>query len=214
MANTCINNITFYSNDKEKIERLFKDFHTAYEIRDEKGYRVSCAYDLIKNMGYDYEGKMDFRKRNYFTLISGEIDIVELDEGNLYHFEVCTESAWTPNMQLFKALIEEESYKGIELVYLSEESGCELYINTDTTGYFYETRYAIMSYLENREDGEDEYQSYYEADFSSIVKQAIADFPNAGITENDTCQEIESKVEPFLTDDENYNIYEYVSDYE
>ena len=203
MANTCINNITFYSNDKEKIERLFKDFHTAYEIRDEKGYRVSCAYDLIKNMGYDYEGKLEFRKRNYLTNISGEIDIVELDEGNLYHFEVCTESAWTPNMQMFKELIKEEPYKGIEMVYLSEEETDDIYVNTDVKGLFYDQRYCVRIYYQDVDD-----YLFYD-DVASVLKQAIADFPNAGIREDDTIKNIRRKIEPFLTDDENYTIIEY-----
>lgn len=208
MANCCINNITFYSTEKAKIERLYNDFLVAWNKEDETGQTLSSEYLIIKSMGYDYNGKVVIDGRDCVTYLDEEVRELELDDMTLYHFELCTETAYVPNMQMLKALINEEAYKGIELVHLSEECGCELYVNTDDTGLFYGTRYCIWA------DLNDECENHYEADFKDLVKIIKSDFPNADITEDDTIGEIERKIEPFISTDDSYTIYEYAKEYQ
>lgn len=199
MANICFNDITFYSTDEAKIKKLHSDF-------EKNSDDFIALYTVIKNMGYDYLNKVVVDRRDAFTYL-GEIVEGGLDDKPIYNFEICTESANAPNMQMLKALIEEEPYKGIELVHMSEEDGCGLYINTDTAGLFYDARYFITSALN------EEYDKYSSKDFASIVERAMSDFPEADISEDDTIDEIESKIEPFLNEDDYYNIYEYRKTY-
>ena len=195
MAEYCLNHITFYSTDEEKIKRLCSELN--------KNLDHYSFYSIIKNMGYDYLKKVVVDCRDTIERMDKEVETNIVNGKTLYHFEVCTESAWTPNMQMFKELIKEEPYKGIEMVYLSEEETDDIYVNTDVKGLFYDQRYCVRIYYQDVDD-----YLFYD-DVASVLKQAIADFPNAGIREDDTIKNIRRKIEPFLTDDENYTIIEY-----
>ena len=195
MAEYCLNHIKFYSTDEEKIKRLCSELN--------KNLDHYCLYIIIKNMGYDYLKKVVVDCRDTIEKMDKEVETKIVNGKTLYYFEVCTESAWTPNMQMFKELIKEEPYKGIKMVYLSEEETDDIYVNTDVKGLFYDQRYCVRMYYQDVDD-----YLFYD-DVASIVKRAIADFPNAGIREDDTIKNIRRKIEPFLTDDESYTIIEY-----
>ena len=196
MANDCMNSIIFYSTDEMKIKKLHSDFNQHFS------QDIKKVYSVIKNMGYDYCGKVLVEFRDRFTEID-EVESKKLEDKTFYYFLAYTESAWTPNMQIFKALIKEEPYKGIELVHMSEEEGDDIYINTDTTGIFFDARYCMQICYKDVDD------YFFDDDYSNIVKQVMLDFPNAGIREDDTIDDLRRKIEPFLDEDDTYKIIEY-----
>ena len=202
MADYCYNNITFYSTDKEKVEKLFDDISKVY---DKDNHQV---YGLIKQIGYDYIDKEFIDCRDTVNHIDAEVsNFINENDETVYHFEVQTESAWSPNMQIFKALLKEDSYKGIKMVHMSEEPGDDIFINTDTEETFYDTRYVIDSCK-----GDDYFTDYYSSLFS-VIEEAGREFPEAGITHDDTLEQLKEKIIPFVNDDcdDYYRIIEYDS---
>ena len=201
MASYCYNNITFYSTDKEKVEKLFDNLIKVY---DRDNHQV---YGLIKQIGYDYNGKEFIDVRDTVNHMDDEVDsFVNENEESIYHFEIQTESAWAPNMQIFKALLKEEPYKGIKMVHLSEEPGDDIFINTDKEEIFYDTKYMIDSCKE------DDYFTEYYSNLNSVIEEVVKDFPDAGITYDDTIEQLREKIEPFIGD--NYDDYYLIRKYE
>jgi len=69
------------------------------------------------------------------------------DDGHIYdydsacYFKLETETAWCPMNELWDAVLEQ--YEGVSYVYVAEEAGCDIFINTDTEGQFFDQRYML-----------------------------------------------------------------------
>jgi len=57
------------------------------------------------------------------------------------YFKLETETAWCPMTELCDAVIEQ--YEGVSYVYVAEEAGCDIFINTDIEGQFFDQRYLL-----------------------------------------------------------------------
>jgi|GEM_PF-1477788 len=69
------------------------------------------------------------------------------DAEGLYYFKLETETAWTPTIELWDAVVKQ--YEGVSFVYTSEEQGCDIFINTDTEGQFFTQRYLLKISCDN-----------------------------------------------------------------
>ena len=57
------------------------------------------------------------------------------------YFKLETETAWCPMNELWDAVVEQ--HEGVSYVYVAEEAGCDIFINTDTEGRFFDQRYLL-----------------------------------------------------------------------
>jgi len=64
----------------------------------------------------------------------------EYKQGDIF-FTVDTETAWGPTDELWQAVI--AKYEGISFVYIAEEPGMGVFINTDTEGIFFTEKFMI-----------------------------------------------------------------------
>ena len=85
MANCCINNITFYSTEKAKIERLYNDFLVVWNKEDETGQTLSSEYLIIKSMGYDYNGKVVIDGRDCVTYLDEEFNLKIISKASVIY---------------------------------------------------------------------------------------------------------------------------------
>ena len=180
--------IAIIGYDKEKLEAFRKLMVNAF--RDSRNGTVR---DFVIKCGYDKEEAFQFTDgRDTFIDIDDEINQKE----NVYYFYFQTESAWSPNVEVFTKIIREKFDDEFELEHCSEESGMGIYINTDSDGLFFPDRYYLDCCINN-----EYYTEYYK------TKEAVLDwikekFPTVDVTVNTALHKIEDAVEKCLGDDE------------
>ena len=128
MPNWCDNSIAFYSNDvggTVLLEALHADIQKYADSKDSwvgnwlESNRINPASVPCRGSFISCELYSD-------------------------HVIVAIESAWAPLDELYEEIAKKYD---LNYVYIAEESGCEVYINTDTTGRFFSTRF-ILNYFE------------------------------------------------------------------
>jgi len=135
MANPCSNRYAFYTTDENKDEllRLYNNISAVMETRSEikNDYEPGWLGKIATCHGIDWE---QIPCRGYI----GHLDEYEPDS-NFFTLEA--ETAWSPTEELWEAVI--ALYTGISFVYVAEESGFDIYINTDTEGLYLPDRYLL-----------------------------------------------------------------------
>ena len=142
MPNWCITNITINYEDNEKL----KAFHnlieewTSHDYK-ENGFGHDWLGNIVGNSGIGTinEGKdTDLRCR-------GVLNYIELSDNQLL---IQTETAWVPMLQMWVKLLEKYLPEA-ELIYNSEELGCEILATNDLS---YIDKYYIDTWdIENME---------------------------------------------------------------
>ena len=136
MPNYCSNSIVFFSKDKTKLSVFLRKVYAAYDSRK------SGFYSLMVLHGYNNrEIASVIDKRDDFTSCDTSLKMGK--DSDTYHFSLETETAWTPHMEAFRKILHEKYSDTIQMVYISEECGCEVYINTDTEGMYLPERFVV-----------------------------------------------------------------------
>ena len=134
MANYCSNSIVFFSKDKTKLSRFLRKVYAAF---DSIG---SGFYNLMVLHGYKNREILSvIDKRDSFT----HCDTKLAQENDTYSFGVDVETAWEPHMAMFYKIIREKYNDAIQLVYMAEECGSDLYVNSDKEGIYFRERYMV-----------------------------------------------------------------------
>jgi len=151
MANWCYNYIAIYRSDLRgeslrQIQDLYvklKSFGTAGSIlgepkKDSEGNYVEQDWygNLLMMCGVP---EKDIECRGSIQDVQWKDDGIE-DGGWI---EIQTETAWSPQVGDVIGRMLEDYYPDLCYEFVAEEPGCEIYINTDTTGRFYTERYKI-----------------------------------------------------------------------
>jgi len=129
MANICCSKYVFYTNDdKSELLRLHMNLMAIMDNNDSK---TGCLDDVAIKHGVDREK------------ISCRGTIENLDDYNPAnnYFTLNSDTAWAPTDELWEAVIAQ--YKGISFVYIAEECGESIYVNTDTEGVYFPERYLL-----------------------------------------------------------------------
>lgn len=200
MANYCSNCIAFYGNDFNKLEHLRKMMDDTFNQEDYYSIR-----NFVLKYGYTQEEAYSFTDgRDTFNEIDGE---VSKDEQG-YYFTIQTESAWGPNIEVFQKVIVDHYEDEISFVHCSEEPGFAVYINTDTTGRFYEDKYHLDYCVNNK------YVMEYFISFKDVINALTEDFPELEFSICDSVDEINDRVQNLLDDskDDYFNLYEYTEE--
>jgi len=130
MPNWCCNSIAFYREDGGNaiLEAFYADIQKYKDYKDPETGRTS---DWI---GHWLQSKRINTDNLYCR---GFIVNCEL---NTDHVRVDMDTAWSPLPEVWDLMA--EKYE-LAYVYIAEEPGCEIYVNTDYGGRFFSTRYMM-----------------------------------------------------------------------
>jgi len=130
MPNWCSNSIAFYQEDggNAMIEAFYADIQKYQNYNDPETGKVS---DWVGHWLQSNRINTDnLYTRGFFSNCELNGDYVRVD----------METAWAPLPEVWDLMA--EKYE-LVYVYISEESGCEVYVNTDSEGRFFTTRYML-----------------------------------------------------------------------
>ena len=138
MPNWCYSKYAFFTNDEDKSElaRLHKNLVDIIKTQSQKknDFEPGWLGKVAMKHGFDWE---QISCRGYIE------ELGEYEPGDSY-FTLSGETAWGPTDDLWEAVIEQ--YKGISFVYVAEEPGNGVYINTDTDGVYFTDRFLMDIY--------------------------------------------------------------------
>lgn len=190
MANYCVNQIYFCTEDKDIVEKLFSKMRTCFE-----NIWYGSVYDLFLLHGYTEKelcGVID--KRDDIIGCDGVISSME----GYYYFGIETQSAWMPHMEIFYKLITERYAGKVRIIYCSEEAGFGVYVTNDVDGIFFKDRFRL-SYG----DGST-FETEYFASFSELL-DFIRKYMCDAASELDDIFDLERKITgQHIQEDKNY----------
>lgn len=139
MPNWCITDVTFISENKNELKRLYDNLIKLYDIpcpvKNDFGNWWFGNIAIFHNLSLE-----NLRCRGKIAYV----DEFYLDDNC---FRILTETAWEPLSEFWDKILEQ--YNNIKYVYMSEEPGAELYINSDTSGLIYPDRFKLDIYCED-----------------------------------------------------------------
>lgn len=136
MANWCSNVFAIYSkNDsdlgKAQLKRLFAQLRKVTQIDYPDGADKHDWYGLLAVMRGRAEEDI---------YAQGFIDGIQWYDD---HISMQTETAWEPQDDVVKDMLDCKECSELAFVLLAEEGGNEIYINTDAAGRFFSERYVL-----------------------------------------------------------------------
>lgn len=143
MPNWCSSSIIIKSkkgNEKE-VQRLHQAISLAYSTPSEieNSFELGWLGKIAASHSLNWE---DVPCRGTIIEFDDEVHTGNFeDEGEFSYFRVDTESAWSPMTELWEAIVEQ--YDGVSFVYIAEEAGNGIFINSDATGLFFCDRYVL-----------------------------------------------------------------------
>lgn len=142
MANYCYNDITICAKEKNLVDLQFLHTNLTYLLESDR----NCN-DVFNTLLKSYEKEeVPFDGRDSVEWFMDEIDC----NGNgTYNFTISIESAWSPIISKIEDIVYKLYDGKLWCVGTAEEPGFDIYINTDETGEFYETRYRLVFYKDN-----------------------------------------------------------------
>ena len=199
MANYCNNDIVVFAYEKDKVEefrKFMEDYIQNNEDKTVRGFVLRCGFP--KEEAYKITDHRD-------TLI--DIDDQIYKKEDVYYFNFQTESAWTPNVEVFKSIIQAKFNGELEIEYRSEEPGVGNYINTDEEGFFFSERFFLDSCVN------DEYHTEYYDSKEEVLEWVKEKFPEADVSINNEVYEIENIVQKYIDDtgDDFFSLYEFAN---
>lgn len=193
MANYCMNDIVFYSINREQIVNLFEQVKSTLNS-------FKCDTTLFKLLQcLENQSSLEIikDKRNFI------IDCSELQQaGDEYFFHMYTEAAWVPHIEDIDLLLSADAFSEIQYVYTAEEPGMEIYVNSDVEHKFLDNKYLFYYWCGNEE--EDQYFSNED----NLKEYLITKFSKAGINREDKHKTMLTKLENWLeTRNDNFGCY-------
>lgn len=200
MANYCSNSIVFYSKDKSRLSVFLRKMSAAFTTRD------SHFYNLMVLHGYgNREISAVIDKRDFFTSCDTKLSVKE----DTYSFRLDTETAWEPHMEVFRKVLQEKYGNVIRMVYLAEECGCGIFINSDTEGKFLPERF-MVDCCHNGDYFKESFHSFEEA-----LDWLRREYPDTGFGKYDSIADIEEKVNNSVLrgEDDFFTMHRFEPDY-
>lgn len=143
MANYCYNDITICAKKENLVDLEFLHTNLAYLFEKNERYCNDIFTELLES--FDKQ-PIQFDGRDN---VNWYMDTIECNENGTYNFTISIESAWSPIISKIENIIYELYENKLWCVGTAEEPGFDIYINTDETGEFYETRYRLVFYYDN-----------------------------------------------------------------
>ncbi len=156
MANYCYNDITICAKEENLVDLEFLHTNLCYLLESDR----NCN-DVFNKLLESYaKEEVPFDGRDSVEWFMDEIDC----NGNgTYNFTISIESAWSPVISKIENIVYKLYDGKLWCVGTAEEPGFDIYINTDETGEFYETRYRLVFYKDNN------YHDWYLDDIPDLI---------------------------------------------
>lgn len=142
MANYCYNDITICAKEENLIDLQFLHTNLTYLLESDRNCN-EVFNTLLKSYEKD---EVPFDGRDSVEWFMDEIDC---NCNGTYNFTISIESAWSPIISKIEDIVYKLYDGKLWCVGTAEEPGFDIYINTDETGEFYETRYRLVFYKDN-----------------------------------------------------------------
>lgn len=169
MANCCMNTLIFYcdkEDDKSKrsLKKLFNSFVKLREKHNSNLHKMMCDQ-------FNKQYVIPSFKRAELDYISENISALEESDNASFIMEVV--SAWIPIIRNMEHIVnmwnQNNTNSLIKVVGMAEETGCDVYVNTDKEGDFFIDRYKLVFVKENED--EDIYSDSFAASKRVISKK-------------------------------------------
>lgn len=156
MANYCYNDITICAKEENLVDLEF--LHTNLDYLLESNRNCHKVFNTLLE-SYEKE-EVPFDGRDSVEWVMDEINC----NGNgIYNFTISIESAWSPVISKIEDIVYKLYDGKLWCVGTAEEPGFDIYINTDETGEFYDTRYRLVLYYDNT------YNDWYLCDIPDLI---------------------------------------------
>ena len=145
MPNWCKTNITFFSESEDHITKL-NDALCKLDAGKSllpNGFGNLWLGNILHYFGFQWT---DVICRGSISLIG----ILSKDADRGFHFEIEQEDAWYANTEVWDKILSKEDFSDIHYVFMAEEPGCNVYVNSDSSGLFYDTRYMVDVCLDGK----------------------------------------------------------------
>lgn len=131
MANWCYSSVTFYHKSKFMVSALRDEFEKVFKNPVDKDTTGGWLGDYIDHFIPKQKESLSYR---------GNInDIGPLESfSSGWCFSVNLECAWSPKVSILFKIVS-ECYPGVEIAYIAEEPGCDIFYCYDSTGSFYDS---------------------------------------------------------------------------
>ena len=194
MPNWCWNNTIVYG-EKKMLEKFYNDMVIGTSKNPNfKPVKNSWDNEWLGNLflaaGYTEEDVTNGTIR----CRGGIFDLRLIRDGTAV--EITYESAWCPIIDSLNLMLEEK-YAGLHQVTLAEEIGCEIFVNTDTSGEFFPDKY-YLDYCVNNIYADNH---YYESE-EELVEEFNDLFDTNAETYEDLQKMIPDLYEKYEDDDE------------
>ena len=200
VANYCSNNIAFYCEDNERLEAFRKLMVSSF-----RESRHGTVRDFVVKCGCSQEEAIQFTDgRDTFVDIADELS----EKEGVFYFIAQTESAWSPNLEVFFKVIRDKFDDEFGIEYCSEEPGMAIYINTDVEGFFFPDRYYLDSCINN------DYETEYFQTKQEVLSWIKDKFPEANVNIKTALHKIESEVRKYIDEsgDDFFTLYQFSYD--
>ncbi|MBR2140025.1 MAG: hypothetical protein IJ963_04085 [Phascolarctobacterium sp.] len=180
MANYCSNSIAIFGCDKEKVDELHNLMAKFFQENSNSSIR---AFAVVCGYSSDEAFKMA-DGRDTFADVDNEVSEIE----RIFYFKFQTESAWNPNVDVFRKIISDKYGEELDMEYCSEEPGMGIFINTDEEGLFFTDRYYLNSCINS------EYETEYFESKQELLDWIKSKFPDIKATIKTAWYKIEEEV--------------------
>ena len=130
MPNWCSNSVAFYQ--KNKGTTMLEAFYA--DIQKYQNYKDPETSNSSSWVGHWLESNRIDTKNLYAR---GFFNHCELSDD---HVRIDMETAWGPLPEIWDLMADKYD---LAYVYISQEPGCEVYVNTDIVGMYFSTRYQL-----------------------------------------------------------------------
>lgn len=156
MANYCYNDITICAKKENLVDLEFLHTNLVYLLESDR----NCNIVFNKLLESYEKEEVPFDGRDSVEWVMDEIDC---NGNDTYNFTISIESAWSPVISKIEDIVYKLYDGKLWCVGTAEEPGFDIYINTDETGEFYETRYRLVLYTDNN------YHDWYLDDIPDLI---------------------------------------------
>lgn len=183
MCNYAVNCLSFYGRDFSMVQDIFNKITSCYNNANGNKNSVRCFFNKY-NYGERFINTMT-DGRDYFS----HCDTTIVKKDNVFMFGCETNTAWSENMEGFFALMLDHYKNKVNLSFISEEPGGDIYVYKDDTGLFYPDRFkADFCVNEN-------YHTEYFSEYSDLIDYLKEHFPKAEISLYDHIKDLKENID-------------------
>lgn len=204
MPNWCSTDITFYSKNKNSINKMLGKFKEIQELDiPTKENDFGAWMGDYANIFYPSLGAEVLNCRGIVTHLDETSK--ENSEANIFYFCIETMTAWGSKVDFWYKIIT-DFYPDVSMAYSAVETGCDLFEKWDITNLFYPEHYYVEGFIPKGENGEEIYppDDKYCNSLPELEKYLHNILPFNFPTPNSSVGELEEVINSLFPEDDDY----------